>query len=645
MMLEHAQTLLCCLKHYVSQQPNDIVYRFLPSGDSDTVTLTWQELEQRSHQLACALVTAGQQEKAVILMYPPGLDFIIGLVACFKAGAIAVPSNVVRGSRHLQRLKQILNDSEAKVILTTSELNKTLSHEFPNQKIMYYSENQMIDEVNQLPSISPDQLAFLQYTSGSTDAPKGVMVTHNNLVHNLRAINNTFGLHERLVIGGWIPQFHDMGLVGHILLTVALGGQYNFMPPLSFIQKPLRWLQLMHDYGAEFCSAPNFAYDLCADQDCTGLNLELSRWRWAGNGAEPVRNETLMRFYQAVKEYGFAYQSQIPCYGLAEATLVVSSSTSEALPFSLTICSSSLEQGKLALQPDGVVIQASGQVAPDHRVVIVNPDEKTLCQPDEIGEIWVQGPSISVGYWNNPEQTQQNLMAYTTTGEGPFLRTGDLGCLYEHHLFITGRLKDLIIIRGRNIYPQDIEHIATMQSTAFRPGKAIAFELEQQVVVVIELQKNVEQENNFRELRRNVIRALNATFDINIADLVFIQVNKLPTTSSGKVQRRLCRSLYLQGKLHLANAPSTTETQGAYMTEQELKDWLIEYLTPYFQRYEIPISEHVSFDSLGLDSVSRVTLISQLEKVLQQKLDPILGYEYPTIHALSGHILQLEQRP
>ncbi|MDC9603616.1 fatty acyl-AMP ligase [Xenorhabdus griffiniae] len=563
MMLEHAQTLLCCFKHYASQQPNQIVYRFLPSGDSETVTLTWQELEQRSHQLACALVAGGQQGKTVILMYPAGLEFIVGLLACFKAGAIAVPSNVVRGSRHLQRLTQILNDSEAKVILTTSELSRVLSNEFPDLGIMYYSENQPVDESTELPSISPGQLAFLQYTSGSTDVPKGVMVTHDNLIHNLRAMNNTFGLHEGLVIGGWIPQFHDMGLVGHILMTMALGGQYNFMSPLSFIQRPLRWLQLMHDYKAEFCCAPNFAYDLCADQDCSGLNLDLSRWRWAGNGAEPVRNETLMRFYQAVKEYGFIYQSQIPCYGMAEATLVISSSTSEDLPLSFTLCSDSLEKGKLALKPDGIVMQACGQVAPDHRVVIVNPDTKVLCEPDEIGEIWVQGPSIAIGYWNNPQQTQENFMAYTTTGEGPFLRTGDLGCLYQHHLLITGRLKDLIIIRGRNIYPQDIEYTATMQSTAFRPGKAIAFELGQRVVVAIELQKNVEQEHNFRELRRNVIQALNAAFDIDIADLVFIQANKLPTTSSGKVQRKLCRSLYLQGKLQLADVLSTTETQGA----------------------------------------------------------------------------------
>ncbi len=560
MMLAHAQTLLCCLKYYVSQQPNQIVYRFLPSGDSEAVTLTWQELEQRSHQLACSLMTAGQQGKTVILMYPPGLEFIVGLIACFKAGVIAVPSNVVRGSRHLQRLTQILNDSGADVILTTLELSRALSHEFPRQKFMYYSENPSIDETTKLLSPRPEQLAFLQYTSGSTDMPRGVMITHDNLIHNLRAINSTFNFHEGLVIGGWLPQFHDMGLVGHILLTIALGGQYNFMPPLSFIQQPLRWLQLMHDYKVEFSCAPNFAYDLCADQDCSELNLDLSRWRWAGNGAEPVRNETLMRFYQAVKEYGFIYESQTPCYGMAEATLVISASTDKDPPFSLMLCSSSLEKGRVVLQPNGVVMQACGQIASGHSIVIVNPDTKALCQPDEIGEIWVQGPSIARGYWNNQEQTQRNFKAYTAIGEGPFLRTGDLGCLYGNHLLITGRLKDLIIIRGRNIYPQDIEYIATMQSTAFRSGRAIAFELSQRVVVAIELQKNVEQEYHFRELKQHVIQVLNATFDIDIADLVFIQTNRLPTTSSGKVQRRLCRSLYLQGKLHLVN---TTEIEGA----------------------------------------------------------------------------------
>ncbi|MBC8946188.1 fatty acyl-AMP ligase [Xenorhabdus indica] len=563
MILKDANTLLCCVKHYVAQQPNHIVYRFLPSGDSDSITLTWLELEQQSHLLACSLVAAGQQGKTVVLMYPPGLEFIVGLLACFKAGAVAVPSNVVQGSRHLKRLMQILNDSGADLILTTSGLSSSLAHEFPNHNFMYYSENQLVDETVKLPSIAPEQLAFLQYTSGSTGIPRGVMVTHNNLIHNLRAINDTFSLHEGLVIGGWIPQFHDMGLVGHIMLAMALGGQYNFMPPLSFILRPLRWLQLMHNFGAEFCSVPNFAYDLCANQDCTGLNLDLSRWRWAGNGAEPVRDETLMHFYQAVKEYGFLYQSQIPCYGMAEATLVISASTHDDPPFALTLCDSSLEKGNIVLKSDGVVMQSCGQVAPGHHVMIVNPETKALCKPDEIGEIWVQGPSIAKGYWNNPEQTQQNFMAHTTTGEGAFLRTGDLGFLHKHHLFITGRLKDLIIIRGRNIYPQDIEYTATMQSTAFRPGKVIAFELEQRVVIAIELKKNAERENNLEELKLNVIQAINAAFDVDIADVVFIQTNKLPTTSSGKVQRQLCRSLYLQDKLHRVNVLFTTEIQGA----------------------------------------------------------------------------------
>ncbi|MBD2791893.1 fatty acyl-AMP ligase [Xenorhabdus szentirmaii] len=557
MILDQAQTLLSCVNHYVLQKPNHTVYRFLPSDETEAITLTWQELEHHSHQLACTLVAAGLHNKTVILMYPPGLEFIIGLLACFKAGAIAVPSNVVRGSRHLQRLKQILTDSKAEVILTTSELSHTLSQAIPDQAIIYYSEQQTSHTSVRLPAISPEHLAFLQYTSGSTGIPKGVMVTHSNLIHNLRAMRDTFGLHENLVIGGWIPQFHDMGLVGHIMMTMVLGGQYNFISPLSFIQKPLRWLQLMHDYKAEFCCAPNFAYDLCAENDYSGLNLDLSRWRWAGNGAEPVRNTTLVKFYQAVKEYGFHYKSQIPCYGMAEATLVISSSTSEDEPLSLSLCGDSLEKGKLTLKPDGIVLQTCGQVAPGHHAVIVNPETKALCQANEIGEIWVQGPSIAMGYWNNEEETEENFKAYTACGQGPFLRTGDLGCLYQNHLLITGRLKDLIIIRGRNIYPQDIEYTAAEQSPAFRSGKAIAFEVNQQIVVAIELKKNVEHTHNLSALKQNVIQKLTSEFDINIADLVFIQSNKLPTTSSGKVQRKLCSSLYLKDELQRVHVSAT----------------------------------------------------------------------------------------
>lgn len=557
MILKHANTLLQCVNHYATQQPEHVAYRFLPQGEGESITLSWAELEQRAHRLACDLVFADQQGRPVILMYPPGLEFIVALLACFKAGAIAVPSNVARGSHHIQRLSQILQDSGAHWILTTPALSHTLIAGVANEKITCHWENKLPHKEVTLPVINAEQLAFLQYTSGSTSIPKGVMVSHHNLIHNLRAMKETFGLPEGVIIGGWIPQFHDMGLVGHILLNMALGGQYIFMPPLSFIQKPQRWPQLMSDYGAQFSCAPNFAYDLSANSQPANSQLNLSRWRWAGNGAEPVRSETLLHFSHIFAEYGFTYQSLTPCYGMAEATLVISSATSSDSPFSLQICPIELENGKLVITPNGITLMSCGKVAAEHRIIIVNPETKVECQQNEIGEIWVQGPSIAVGYWNNNVLTEKDFLAHTTTGEGPFLRTGDLGCLYQHHLFVTGRLKDLMIIRGRNLYPQDIEFAAIAASEVFRPGKAIAFAQAERIVLAIELKRGSAAKIELKKLEQQLRQSLTEKFDIDIEALLFIQTNQLPMTTSGKVQRQYCRSLYLQGALK--TIPTTAE--------------------------------------------------------------------------------------
>jgi acyl-CoA synthetase (AMP-forming)/AMP-acid ligase II len=417
------------------------------------------------------------------------------------------------------------------------------------------------------PKMQSDTLAFLQYTSGSTSQPKGVMVTHGNLLHNARMMREAFDITDQSSYVCWLPLYHDMGLIGNVVAPVCAGVPSVLMSPLAFLQRPHRWLQAITRYGAEVSGAPNFAYDLCV-RKVTGeqkVKLDLSSWRLAFNGSEPVRAETLARFTEAFAECGFRSEALYPCYGLAEATLFVSGGSKSAPPVLRTVDAGNLEhdlvrpnetEGKTRRTVVGCGHAWSGQ-----KILIVDPERMTECPPDEVGEIWVSGPNITCGYWNRVEETKTTFGAFLTdTREGPFLRTGDLGFLKDGELFVTGRLKDLIIIDGRNHYPQDIEETVERSHPAIRRGGCVAFALDadsrERLVIVAEIDRVLLKgpaaaepgsQNSTMPISQIVRRAVAEHHDLQIHDLRFVEGSILKT-SSGKLQHSACKNAFLAGR-------------------------------------------------------------------------------------------------
>ena len=391
-----------------------------------------------------------------------------------------------------------------------------------------------------------DTLAFLQYTSGSTAAPRGVMITHGNLLHNSALIHDCFGSDPEGRGVFWLPLFHDMGLIGGVIHTIYCGGSSTLLSPVHFLHRPIRWLQAISRTGATISGAPNFAYELCVERTTPEqrADLDLSCWRVAFNGAETVRPETLDRFAEAFAPAGFRREAFLPCYGLAEATLLVSGGPSGSPPVVLTVDAEALGRGEVAESSQtgqSKYLASSGEVAGGHRVVIVDPSTRIPCAEDRIGEIWVSGPSVAEGYWGRTAETQETLRASLSRGGvGSFLRTGDLGFLKNGMLFITGRLKDLIILRGRNVYPQDVEWTAERCHPALSAGGAAAFAIdvngEERLAIVQEIKRHsdgVETEEVFAAIRQ----AITDQFDIEVHAIRLIRPLSLPKTSSGKVQR------------------------------------------------------------------------------------------------------------
>jgi acyl-CoA synthetase (AMP-forming)/AMP-acid ligase II len=426
-------------------------------------------------------------------------------------------------------------------------------------------------------AIRGDTLVFLQYTSGSTAKPKGVMVNHSNLVYNLHMLEAAFDLTDQTSIVSWLPLFHDMGLIGNVFNTLNVGTTCVLMEPTAFLYKPIRWLQAISRHRAYFSGAPNFAYDLCARKVTPEQReaLDLNSWQAAFNGAEPVRHATLERFVSAFEPCGFRRQVFRPCYGLAEATLFVSSGPMATRPVYHDFEKKALEQDRAApasgADDAAVTLVGCGQTWLDQKIVIVDPENLTRLPPGSIGEIWLSGPNVAQGYWNKPEETERTFGAYLAdTGEGPFLRTGDLGFLQDGELFITGRVKDLIIIGGRNLYPQDIELLVEQSHPALRPGCSAAFSVDlddgERLVIAVEVHRSYRASSrqegagitstpdgngglDTKAVFKTIQQAVAEQHEVRVHDLVLLKHGGIPKTSSGKIQRHACKAGYLNGDL------------------------------------------------------------------------------------------------
>ncbi len=580
-------TLVDILRWRALHQPDLRLYTFLVDGETDEAVLTCEELNRRASAIAAALQDADLVGERALLLYPPGLEYIAGFFGCLYARVVAVPAyppDPARLDRTLPRLQTMVADADARLALTTSpilSMGQFLFGQAPDLRALeWIATDTIADDVSdgwREPVLNSDSLAFLQYTSGSTHTPRGVMVSHGNLMYNSSLIAEAFELTPETIGVIWLPPYHDMGLIGGILQPVYYGFHCVLMSPLHFLQRPLRWLQGISRYGATVSGGPDFAYGLCARKVTPEQRdqLDLSAWSLAFNGAEPVRVDSLERFTEVFRPCGFRQEAFYPCYGLAEATLFVSGGSIAEPPVMPAFVESALEQDRVvATDPgdqNGRVLVGCGKNLPGQKIVIVDPDRLVQCPLDQVGEIWVAGPSVAQGYWNRSEETKETFQVrLADTEEGPFLRTGDLGFLKDGELFITGRFKDLIIIDGLNHYPQDIEQTVEQSHWALRPGCSAAFSIDvdarERAVVVAEVAErrkwtryreqadlDAESESELAVGPEDVInairRAVAGAHDVRLHDVVLLKPRTVPKTSSGKIQRHACRDGYLAGAL------------------------------------------------------------------------------------------------
>jgi acyl-CoA synthetase (AMP-forming)/AMP-acid ligase II len=545
-------------------------------------------LDRQARAIGALLPSYGTGGERALLLYPTGLEFIAAFLGCLYAGVVAVPvppPNMAQPQRTLPRLRAITKDAQSSLALTTSSILSKIGSLFVQtpelQTIRWLTTDDIAGGLAQEwqdPGATGNSLALLQYTSGSTTTPRGVMVSHGNLIHNSEHINRAFEVTADTVSVTWLPAFHDMGLTNGIIQPLLRGRQCFLMPPQSFLQRPVRWLQAISRYGAAVSGGPNFAYELCVRRVTPEQreSLDLSSWYAAYNGAEPVRADTLKRFAAAFAGCGFRPRFFYPCYGLAEATLIVSGGLLREEPILCTANVAALEHNRVVetadLLSNARTLVGCGRAMLDSRIVIVDPHSSLPCPPDVVGEIWVSGPAIAHGYWNRPEETERTFQTHLAdTGEGPFLRTGDLGFLRDGELFVTGRLKDLIIIDGRNVYPQDIELTVEQSHPAMRPGCCAAFSVDfdedplaERLIVAAEVERRFQPVSHNGEPPAHsngrppldveaVVRAIRRTVaeahDVRAHMVVLLRAGSIPRTPSGKVQRRVCKASFLNGTL------------------------------------------------------------------------------------------------
>ncbi|MDM9383462.1 fatty acyl-AMP ligase [Chlorogloeopsis sp. ULAP01] len=563
-------TFVDLLSHRAEKNSEQKVYTFLKSGETEAEKLTYGELHLQAQSIAASLQSLNISGERALLLFQPGLDFICAFFGCLYAGVIAVPAYPPRRNQNLSRLQAIAQDAQAKIVLTSTSLLHNLQTSFNQEGIDISGLHWLaIDGLSsnlakawQPQELYPDTVAFLQYTSGSTGNPKGVMVSHRNLLVNSALIHKLFGHTPNSQGVIWLPPYHDMGLIGGILQPLYADTPVVLMASVDFLQKPIRWLQAISRYQATTSGGPNFAYELCVRKATPEqiANLDLSSWEVAFTGAEPVRVETLEQFASTFAPCGFRREAFYPCYGMAETTLIVSGGEKTALPITYNVEGAALEQNRIVKSDETQeytrTIVGCGKSPQGQKVVIVNPESLTLCAPEQVGEIWVAGPSVASGYWNKPEETEKIFRAYLAdTGEGPFLRTGDLGFLQNGELFITGRLKDVIIIRGQNHYPQDIELTVQKSHPALRPDCGAAFAIDfkgsERLVIVQEVERSYLRKLNVQEVIGSIRQAAIAQHGLEIFATVLVKTGSIPKTSSGKIRRQACRTAFLSGSLDI----------------------------------------------------------------------------------------------
>ncbi|MCE0723337.1 aminotransferase class I/II-fold pyridoxal phosphate-dependent enzyme [Legionella resiliens] len=648
-------SIVDALQGHVKEYPDCIAIKFLTQKNYET--LTYKELDQQARRLAYILQQheSYYDERAVILL-PPGLDYVVAFFACLYSGVIAVPVYPPRRNQHKNRVFSILEDSQAKFVIT----NQTLAAEFMEYTVIDIdsTRKEVVEKYRSFP-VEQNKIAFLQYTSGSTNTPKGVLISHLNLVANIKGILSFTPSKEteRDKVCSWLPPYHDMGLIGCVLTSIYKRFELILMPPAYFLHSPLRWLEIISQERITLTCVPNFAFDFCVKKITPAQikQLDLSSLRCIYNGSEPIQFESVQQFINTFAITGLSPQTIYPCYGLAEATLMLTAKQYNAPDTSLKLIKSNFESGTISIAPESLNhstmnIVNCGHCLSDHNIRIVDPHTLNELPESSIGEIWASGPSIAKGYWNKADLSKATFEnQLPNTPDLFYLRTGDLGFIHQGNLYVTGRIKDLIIIHGKNYYPQDIEQAITQNQAAFEPQGAAAFAIEvderQELIVVQEVKRVALNRVEFDLLFSEIRAVLLDQFGLVPYSIVLIKPYTLPKTSSGKIQRWLTRKSFLDKTLkNIAfwKKEDQNPTDGFSLTlsVKEVKQWLTDWL---MRRLSMVLSEHdydKSITALGINSIAAVELSNDLQTKIGKQIELLPLFEQYTLNQLIAFLAE-----
>lgn len=584
-------TIVDVLLDQSKNQPHQTAYTFLADGEHESGSITYQNLDFQARAIALQLLTKVKPGDRALLIYPytSGLEFIASFLGCLYAGVIAVTDYPRQHIKSLSQYQDRIVDCQAAIALTTQEFADRVKGQLISNPGMAMKLKALpwiaSDRVNldlakqwQMPDISGETLAFLQYTSGSTGQPKGVMITHGNVLHNSQVIYKSFGHHDQTKILMWLPMFHDMGLIGGVMQPLFAGLPAVLMSPIALAQKPLLWLQALSKYQITTSGGPNFAYDLLCQKvtEEQRASLDLSHWEVAFTGAEPVRAETLERFSKLYQPCGFKKEAFYPCYGMAEATLFITGVDATEYPTITYLDKKALTEDQVievtSEHPHAKSTVSCGHTWLGDEMIIVDPETKFKCPPDKVGEIWAKGAGIAKGYFQREEHSAETFQA--TLADNPnktYLRTGDLGFIKDGELYITGRIKDMMILWGRNHYPQHIEETVESCHPSLRPNHGAAFSVdvngEEQLVIAHEINRTDLRELNAEEVIGAIRLAVGEQNMANVFAVALLKTGSIPKTSSGKIQRRACQSMFLDGSLN-----TVAQWQQSEITETDITD-------------------------------------------------------------------------
>ncbi|WP_242395324.1 type I polyketide synthase, partial [Anaeromyxobacter oryzisoli] len=665
------------LRRRADQHGDRRAYTYLRDGEEEQGTLTYAALDRRARAVASEIQRLGASGHRALLLFPQGLEVIEAFFGALYGGAVAVPippPDGVRGGRTTSRLMSVAADAQPRIVIGTRATLAALEGDDAWSDAVRGVPRLAVEDVSDScafgwtePSIDPNGLAYLQYTSGSTSTPKGTMLLHRNVVHNCSAMHRLFHIDADGVGATWMPYFHDFGLVEGLLLPMYSGVPAVVMSPVAFIKNPLRWLRAISRYHVTQSSSPVFGYDYCVrrfrPEQCEGLDL--GSWRVANMGAEPIRADVMERFRATFAPYGFRGGTLSPGYGLAETTLAVAGTMPGTEARAYTFDADALRNGKVREVSPGAPrsrpLVGCGAAVVDTEIAIVEPSSGRRCGPDEVGEIWVSSPSVAAGYWQRPEASASTFDARLAgEPERAYLRTGDLGFLRGGALFIAGRVKDLIILDGANHYPEDIEATLRTAHEAIADAGSIAFSVDsasgERLVIVQELRSPNRYKDRVDEIIGSIRRAVFARHDLAVAAVALIKPGSLPKTSSGKVQRQACRQMFLDGALDAIRvwsadtaAAAATATPREDTTpplgQAELERWLVERVAHLVSIPPERIDVRAPFASYGMGSRAAVGLVGEIEQRVGHRLRATLAYEYPSIEALARHLAGPDDAP